>query len=94
MPTPDGRDAIRLDKWLWHARFFRSRGAAARAIAATRFRIDGRPTDKAHALIEPGMVLTFALGPHIRVVKVLASGTRRGPASEARTLYEDLGGTP
>ncbi len=89
MPQPGG-GSIRLDKWLWHARFFRSRSAAARAIAGTPFRIDGRPTDKAHALVTPGMVLTFTLGPQVRVVRVLAPGTRRGPASEARTLYEDI----
>ena len=41
-------------------------------------------------IIAPGMVLTFALGPRVRVVRILAAGTRRGPASEARTLYEDV----
>ncbi len=89
-PPPAGRATIRLDKWLWHARFFRSRSAAARAVAATPFRIDGRPTDKPHALVGPGMVLTFALGSQVRVVRILAPGTRRGPASEARLLYEEL----
>ena len=94
-PPPTGaREAIRLDKWLWHARFFRSRSAAARAVASTPFRIDGRPTDKPHALVSAGMVLTFALGERIRVVRILAPGTRRGPAPEARLLYEDLGDPP
>jgi ribosome-associated heat shock protein Hsp15 len=72
------------------ARFYRSRSAAARAIETTPFRIDGRPTDKAHALVAPGMVLTFALGARVRVVRILAAGTRRGPASEARALYEEV----
>jgi len=40
--------------------------------------------------VKPGDVLTFPLGPHIRTVRVLALGERRGPAPEARTLYEDL----
>jgi ribosome-associated heat shock protein Hsp15 len=94
-PLPShAHDTIRLDKWLWQARFFRSRSAAARAIAGTPFRIDGRPTDKAHALVAPGMVLTFALGPRVRVVRIVAAGTRRGPASEARTLYEDVDPPP
>lgn len=89
-PPSDGRATIRLDKWLWQARFFRSRSAAARAIASAPFRIDGRPTDKAHALVAPGMVLTFALGARVRVVRILGAGTRRGPASEAHRLYEDV----
>ena len=93
-PPAGERAAIRLDKWLWHARFFRSRSAAARAVASTPFRIDGRPTDKPHALVAPGMVLTFAQGQDIRVVRILAPGTRRGPAPEARTLYEDVGDPP
>lgn len=89
-PSGEARATIRLDKWLWHARFYRSRGAAARAVAARPFRIDGRPTDKPHALVAPGMVLTFALGQQVRVVRILATGTRRGPATEARHLYEDI----
>jgi ribosome-associated heat shock protein Hsp15 len=93
-PSDAGRAAIRLDKWLWHARFYRSRSAAARAVAAAPFRIDGRPTDKPHALVAPGMVLTFALGNQVRVVRILAPGTRRGPAIEARQLYEDIGLPP
>jgi ribosome-associated heat shock protein Hsp15 len=88
--SPAGSGTIRLDKWLWHARFFRSRSAAARAVAGSPFRIDGRPTVKSHALVAPGMVLTFTLGAHVRVVRILATGTRRGPAIEARRLYEDL----
>jgi ribosome-associated heat shock protein Hsp15 len=90
-PHSGERGTIRLDKWLWQARFFRSRSAAARAVESTPFRIDGRPTDKPHALVGAGMVLTFALGPRVRVVRILAPGTRRGPATEARTLYEELG---
>ena len=81
---------MRLDKWLWQARFFRSRVLATRAVERARFRIDGRPTDKPHATVAPGMVLTFPLGGTVRVVKVLTLGDRRGPATEARTLYEDL----
>jgi ribosome-associated heat shock protein Hsp15 len=50
----------------------------------------GNPTEKAHHAVRPGDVLTFPLGPHIRVIKVLALGVRRGPAPEARLLYEDL----
>ena len=81
---------LRLDKWLWHARFARTRSLAAKLVAGARFRINGNPTDKAHHAVRPGDVLTFPLGPHIRVIKVLALGTRRGPAPEARLLYDDL----
>ena len=81
---------LRLDKWLWYARFARTRSLAAKLVAGARFRINGTPTDKAHHAVRPGDVLTFPLGPHIRVIKVLAVGLRRGPAPEARLLYEDL----
>ena len=83
-------ETLRLDKWLWHARFARTRSLAAKLIAEVRFRINGNPTEKAHHAVRPGDVLTFPLGPHIRVIKVLALGVRRGPAPEARLLYEDL----
>ena len=81
---------LRLDKWLWHARFCKSRTLAAKLAGAGKVRIAGAPVFKAHHAVKPGDVLTFPLGPHIRTVRVLALGERRGPAPEARTLYEDL----
>ena len=83
---------MRLDRWLWHARFFKTRSLATRFVEKARCRIDGRLVDKAHAAVSPGMVLTFALGPKVRVVRVVALGERRGPAPEARTLYEEIDG--
>ncbi|WP_343713854.1 RNA-binding S4 domain-containing protein [Inquilinus sp.] len=80
----------RLDKWLWQARFFKTRSLAAKVCAAGGIRIDGVPTQKAHAAIRPGMVLTFVQGRHIRVIEIVALGERRGPASEAQGLYRDL----
>jgi ribosome-associated heat shock protein Hsp15 len=53
-------------------------------------RVNGAPTQKAHYAVKAGDVLTFALGPHIRVIRVVALGSRRGPATEAQALYEDL----
>jgi ribosome-associated heat shock protein Hsp15 len=85
-----GTGAIRLDLWLWHARLAKTRAIAARTIAGGRFRVNGEPTTKAHRLVRPGDVLTFALAGRIRVLRVLALGTRRGPAPEARALYVDL----
>ena len=83
-------EALRIDKWLWQARFFKSRTLAGKAVAGGRFRVDGTPVTKAHFLVRPGNVLTFPLGPHIRLIRIEKLGTRRGPATEARTLYEDL----
>lgn len=83
-------ESIRLDKWLWRARFFKSRALASKLCAAGRVRIDGERATKAHAAIRPGHVLTFPQARDIRVVRVTALGARRGPPAEARTLYEDL----
>ncbi len=83
-------ESIRLDKWLWQARFFKSRALASKVCAAGRVRIDGERVTKAHAAIRPGQVLTFPQARDIRVVRVVALGTQRGPAVEARTLYENL----
>lgn len=85
---------LRLDKWLWHARFFKSRSLAARVCADGRVRVNGVRAAKAHVIVRAGDVLTFPAGARIRVIRVLALGTRRGPAPEARTLYEDLDPLP
>lgn len=86
--------AMRLDKWLWQARFFRSRAIAARLCAEGRVRIDGMTVEKAHFLVRPGQVLTFPQASRIRVVRVLALASRRGPAREARALYDELSDAP
>jgi len=83
-------EGLRADKWLWYARFFKTRSIATKACNAGKVRIGGNGVSKAHSKVKVGDVLTFPQGRHIRVVKVLALTSRRGPASEARTLYEDL----
>lgn len=89
--TPvDETSVLRLDKWLWFARFVKSRALASKLVEAGGFRINGQPTSKAHYAVKPGDALTFPLGHHIRVIKIVALGVRRGPAPEAQTLYEDL----
>lgn len=90
--TEAGTDdaTLRLDKWLWHARIFRSRSLASKFCLEGRIRIGGRVVEKAHLLVKPGDVLTFAHGRDVKVLKIVALGKRRGPAPEARTLYEDL----
>jgi len=86
----DSDTLLRLDKWLWYARFFKSRTLAAKLCASKRIRLDGAIVQKPHHQVRAGNVLTFPLGAHVRVIKILALGTRRGPAPEARTLYQDL----
>ena len=80
---------LRIDKWLWHGRFFKSRSLAARLCAAGRVRLNRAIVSKAHT-VRPGDVLTFPQADGIRVVRIVALGARRGPATEARTLYEEI----
>ena len=87
--TEDAR-ALRLDKWLWYARFFKTRANATRAISSGRFRLDGEVMSKPHRAAMPGQVMTFLQGDRVRVIRIVELGTRRGPASEAIELYEDL----
>jgi ribosome-associated heat shock protein Hsp15 len=87
---PDPQDGLRLDRWLWQARFAKSRSIAAAWIEGRKVRINRTLITKTHYRVRPGDVLTFPQGPRIRVVRVLAIGWRRGPASEAQTLYEEL----
>jgi len=79
-----------LDRWLWYARFFKSRSLAAKNCAGSKVRINRRIANKASANVHIGDVLTFPQGRDIRVVKIADLGTRRGPATEAQALYEDL----
>ena len=74
---------LRVDKWLWHARFFKSRGLAGGLVASGAVRVNGERIAKAAHAVRPGDVLTFPQGRTIRVVRVLGLGTRRG-ASPAR----------
>lgn len=81
---------LRADKWLWHARLFKSRTLASRLCESGRLRVNGAVVRKSHQVLRPGDVLTFPKGADIRVVRVVDLGSRRGPAPEARGLYEDL----
>ena len=86
--------SIRIDKWLWHARFFKTRTLASSVVAQGKVRVDSVPVTKPSRLVSIGNVLTFAREGEVKVVKVLAVGLRRGPATEAATLYEDLSPPP
>ncbi len=83
-------ESQRLDKWLWYARFFKTRSLATRVCTKGRIRVNGKVVRKAHYGLRQGDVLTFPQGHDIRVVRVLDLGTRRGPATEAQALYDDL----
>jgi ribosome-associated heat shock protein Hsp15 len=87
--TPEP-EAIRLDKWLWQARFAKTRSVAAQLCASGKLRVNHEIIGKPHRLVRIGDVLTFPAGGQVRIVKIAALGSRRGPAEEARRLYEDL----
>ncbi|MEM9394082.1 MAG: RNA-binding S4 domain-containing protein [Pseudomonadota bacterium] len=80
----------RLDKWLWYARFFKTRSLASKIVSGGGVRVNGARVAKSASRVEPGDVLTFAQGNTIRVIRVEAPGARRGPAPEAQALYSDL----
>ena len=83
-------EKLRVDKWLWHARFFKTRTLAAKVVACGLLRVNSRKAEKSSICVVAGDVLTFAQEKRVRVIKVVALGTRRGPFSEAKLLYEDL----
>ncbi|CAM5409069.1 S4 domain-containing protein [Mycolicibacterium aubagnense] len=84
----------RIDKWLFFARAVKSRSLAAKLAVAGRVRINRDKAAQASDLVKVGDVLTITLDGRILVWKVLAPGVRRGPAEEARTLYEDMSPAP
>ena len=78
----------RLDKWLWHARFARTRSAAARLVADGHVRINARRELTCARRVRKGDVLTVSLGRDVYVVRLRAIAGRRGSAPEAQSLYE------
>lgn len=86
----DAADSIRLDRWLWQARFFKTRALATRFVSGKGVRINARKVSKPAAALRIGDGLSFALHGEIRVLRILALGARRGPAPEARALYAEV----
>jgi ribosome-associated heat shock protein Hsp15 len=82
------QDRHRLDKWLWHARFFKTRSQAAEAVAGGRVKLDGERVKPAHA-VRAGQMVAVTLGDRGIEVEVLALPARRGPASEAQRCYAE-----
>ena len=84
------RPNLRLDKWLWQARFYKTRTLAAEMVARGKVRVNARIVKKPAHAIGPGDTLTLVQGRDIRVVRVTGIPERRGPADEARACYDDL----
>ena len=84
------QDSLRVDKYLWFARFFKTRSLATKRANEGRIRINGNKIKKSSDTVRIGDILTFVQGNEIRVIRVLNLGTRRGPAQEAQSLYEDI----
>jgi len=90
----EANPSLRLDKWLWFARFFKTRTLATKFVQTGKLRLNKVVQSKPHQAVRPGDVLTFPLRSGIKVVRVLELGQRRGPAKEAQLLYEDLSPPP
>ena len=83
-------ESLRVDKYLWFARFFKTRSLATKRANGGRIRVNGNKIKKSNDPVRVGDILTLAQGDQIRVIRVLDLGTRRGPAQEAQNLYEDI----
>jgi ribosome-associated heat shock protein Hsp15 len=88
--SPAASDEQRLDKWLWFARLSKTRTLAALLVESGKVRVNRLRAVKASQTIRPGDVLTIALRGNVRVVRVVSTGMRRGPAPEAQALYEPV----
>lgn len=82
--------AIRLDRFLWFARLVKTRGAAQDLAETGTLRLDGRRIERSSAQVRVGSVIAFPLRGKVRVLRVEALPSRRGPAPEAATLYQEL----
>ena len=90
MKAETAKETLRLDTWLWRARFGKTRAITQRLCLRRRVRVNGQVVTKTHHGLRPGDILTFPLHDRVVVVRVINLGWRRGPAAEARALYEDL----
>ena len=96
--SAEGHASQRIDKWLWCARFAKTRTLAGKlagggGMRLTRSGVTAR-IEKPSQLVRPGDILTFMIGERLFEVELAALGARRGPASEARTLYNDRSPPP
>lgn len=89
-PARGAEPSDRLDKWLWHARFFRTRSLAADAARDGKIRVNGVRVEKPGASVRPGDVLTIARAGHVIVARVEGFSARRGSAQDAARLYSTI----
>jgi len=80
----------RLDKWLWFARFVKTRTLAAELVGAGKVRLNRVRVEKPAQVVRSGDVLTISISRRVQIVRVLGFAARRGPSAAARTLYEEL----
>jgi ribosome-associated heat shock protein Hsp15 len=83
-------DGQRIDKWLWFARVTKTRTLAQKLAISGRVRVNRERNDSASRSVKAGDTLTIAMEAGVRILRVVSPGARRGPAAEARLLYEDL----
>jgi ribosome-associated heat shock protein Hsp15 len=88
MNTKTEQEKLRIDKWLWAARFFKTRSLAADAVECGKVLVESVRVKPAK-LVAPGDTLTIRLGPYQHVIEVLALSNKRGPATEAQKLYQE-----
>jgi ribosome-associated heat shock protein Hsp15 len=87
----NGPESQRIDKWLWHARFARTRGAAQQMARSGHVRVNRDKVRDASRLVRPGDVLTLGLRRGVRVIRILSIAERRDSFALARLLYEEEG---
>lgn len=92
--TDDSNASIRIDKWLWHARFFKTRTLAQTQVTTGKIRLNSERISKANRTVKAGDVLTFVKADRVRVIEITTIASRRGSASEAQLLYNDLSPEP
>ena len=86
----EAEESQRIDKWLWHARFVKTRGLAQKLVTSGKVRVDSEKISNASRKIRPSNVLTLTLDREIKIIEVTGIPQRRGPYSEAQSFYNDL----
>lgn len=81
-------ESLRIDKWLWYARFCKTRAIAQEKAQQGHIRINGHRVEKPSAAVRIGDIMTFSASGHVISLRVTGLGARRGPAAEARGLYD------
>ena len=81
-------DSVRIDKWLWAARFYKTRGLAQQMVEGGKVHVDGQRVKPGKA-VQPGQTVVLRQGPDERTVRITGVASKRGSARDAATLYEE-----